>query len=109
VIKELPIAGYSVVKERSSDLAIGRFDHPAIRHRPIITSSVVYQVGRAFYQVHLRAARYGGQPSPGLPTVAGLPSVAHERFQQPTFAKATVGILRLIMSEGWWRIPGSNR
>jgi hypothetical protein len=38
--------------------------------------------------VHLRASRYGGQPSPGLPTVA------------------TLVVKRC---EGWWRIPGSNR
>jgi hypothetical protein len=38
--------------------------------------------------VCLRASRYGGQPSPGLPTVA------------------TLVVKRC---EGWWRIPGSNR
>jgi hypothetical protein len=39
--------------------------------------------------VHLRTARFGGQPSPC--SRAGLPTVAR------------------AAGEGWWRIPGSNR
>ena len=31
----------------------------------------------------------------------GLPAVAHSQSGRPTFAKATVGSLRLPMSEGW--------
>jgi hypothetical protein len=38
------LRGIQLSKSESNDLAIGRFDHPAIRHRPIITSSIVYQV-----------------------------------------------------------------
>ena len=62
VVKKLPIAEYSVVKKSKNLVRLS--------------------------EVHLRASRYGGQPSPGLPTVA------------------TLVVKRC---EGWWRIPGSNR
>jgi hypothetical protein len=69
VVKELPIAEYSVVKESEKNLfpPNGRTAElgPAIRSSRIC-------------EAHLRQG-YGGHPS------------------------------RAFASEGWWRIPGSNR
>ena len=98
--KKLPFAGYSVVKDRSEGL------------RP--SDSLTRSLARRFRRLAPFASglRLAAQPEPTRrrrvtapgdsklfpPRIAkaGLPTVAHER------SLATV-------SEGWWRIPGSNR
>jgi hypothetical protein len=56
--------------------------------------------------LHLRwlASSSGGQPSRGLPAVG---SFAY--FSGPPSPRLRRASLRVFMSEGWWRIPGSNR
>jgi hypothetical protein len=91
VIKELPIAEYSVVKESAVvRRRILRCCRPAFGEaRPRLLSRNLPNLVRrpairlrehhAGGPVHLRPSGYGGQPSRGLPTVQGLPSEAHER------------------------------